>query len=175
MKNEILQAIIDRRSCKSYKTDPVPQELIDKIIEAGLYAASGMNRQPGMILAVSDKETRDKLSKLNAKYDPKKRVDPFYDAPVVLVVFFEKGEPMGIYDSSLMLGNMMLAAQAVGLESCWIHRAKEVLDDPEGKEILKAAGLTGEYEGVGNLVVGYPKAMPQGELKRREGRVFYVK
>ena len=170
--NEKIRDIIERRSCKSYRTDPVPREMVDQVIEAGLYAASGLNRQSGKILAVTNREIRDRLSALNAKYDPKKRPDPFYKAPVVLVVFAERGEPTGIYDGSLMLGNMMLAAKALGLGSCWIHRAKEVLDDPEGKDIMKAAGLTGDYEGVGNLILGWPEVLPEGPLGRKEDRVY---
>lgn len=173
--NEMCKEIIERRSCKSYLTDPVPEELINEVVQAGLYAASGLNRQPAEILVITNKEIRDKFSNLNAKYDPKKRVDPYYDAPVILCVFAKKDEPMGIYDGSLALGNMMLAAKSLGLGSCWIHRAKEVLNDPEGKEILKSIGLTDEYEGVGNLALGYAKIMPENELPRREGRVHYIK
>ncbi len=169
--NQTLQDILERKSCKNYKSDPVPQEILDQIIEAGLYAASGMNLQTGKILAVTDKEIRDRLSALNAKYDPRHRVDPFYNAPVVLSVFFDKGEPMGVYDGSLVMGNMMIAAQALGVGSCWIHRAKEVFNDPEGQAILKLAGFDGDYEGVGNLVVGYPETVRKDPLPRKEGRV----
>ena len=172
MERDMIRDIIERRSCKSYKPDPVPWELVDQVIEAGLHAASGLNRQSGKILAVTNREIRDRLSALNAKYDPKKRPDPFYNAPVVLVVFADRSEPMGIYDGSLMLGNMMMAAKALGLGSCWIHRAAEVLDDPEGKEILQKAGLTGSYIGIGNLVLGWPEVMPEGALKRKEERVY---
>jgi nitroreductase len=139
-----------------------------------LYAASGLNRQTGKILAVTNKEVRDKLSALNAKYDPKKRQDPYYNAPVILCVFVEKGQSMGIYDGSLVLGNMMLAAKALGLGSCWIHRAKEVFNDPEGKEILAALGLTQEYEGIGNLALGYPEIMNSGMPARKEDRVYWI-
>jgi len=172
--NEIIQNIITRRSCKSYKPDPVPAELVEQVIEAGLYAASGENRQTSIILAVSDKETRDQLSRLNAKYDSKKRPDPFYGAPVVLAVLSKKEISTGVNDGSLMIGNMMLAAHSLGIGSCWIHRAKEVFEDEEAKELLKSLGIEGEYVGIGHCVLGYPVTENNSILPRKENRVYRV-
>ena len=173
--NESYQNLITRRSCKKYKSDIIPEETMNAIIEAGLYAASAMNRQDTIILAVTNKEERDLLSRLNAKYDHKKRPDPFYGAPVVLVVLAPKASSTGKCDGSLVLGNLMLAAHALGIDSCWINRAKETFEDEEGIALLKRLGVEGEYEGVGNCILGYadyelPEASP-----RREGRVIYVK
>lgn len=170
--NDVIQNMITRRSCKQYKGDPVPDEIIDQIIEAGLYAASGMGKQSPIILAVTDKKIRDELSRLNAKYDPQKRQDPFYGAPVVLAVLAPKSNPTAVYDGSLVLGNMMLAAHSLGIGSCWIHRAREVFEDAEGKELLKKAGLTEEYEGIGNCVIGYAAYENETVIPRRENRVF---
>lgn len=170
--NEVLNNIISRRSCKSYRKDPLPKEIIDQIIEAGLYAPSALNRQTPLILAVTDPETRNTLSRLNAKYDPFKRPDPFYNAPCVLCVLVPKDEPAGRYDGPLVLENMMLAAYSLGIGSCWIHRAKEVFEDPEGKMILLKAGITGDYEGIGNCVIGYADLQPEGPLERKKNRVF---
>ncbi len=172
--NEVINAIIHRRSCKSYLPDAVPQEILDRIIEAGLYAASAMNRQSPIILCVTDKETRDKLNALNSKYDAQNRAEPFYGAPVVLVVLFEKSYATGVYDGSLVMGNMMLAASTLGVGSCWIHRAKQTFEDEEGKEILRSLGLEGEYEGVANCVIGYPKVLNTNIPPRREGRVYRI-
>ena len=172
--NEVLDAIISRRSCKSYKGDAVPMETIDKIVEAGLFAASGMNRQSPRIIVVTDRETRDALSLLNAKYDPQKRKDPFYNAPVVLCVIAPKDEPTALYDGSLAIGNMMLAAHSLGLGSCWIHRAREMFDDAEGKALLSRLGLSGEYVGIGNCVIGYAEKQNSATPPRKDGRVFKV-
>ena len=172
--NEVIHNIITRRSCKKYKPDSVPQEMVDQIIEAGLYAASAMGEQSPIILAVTDKETRDKISLINRKYDFRKRPDPFYGAPVVLVVLAPKEASTRVYDGSLVMGNMMLAAHSLGIGSCWIHRAKESFEDPEGKEILQAAGITGEYEGIANCVLGYPETENTTIPARREGRVFKI-
>lgn len=174
MTNEVIKNIITRRSCKSFKSDPVPKELIDTVVEAGLYAASGMGRQSAIMIVVTDKTTRDKLSKLNSKYDPMNRPDPFYNAPIVIPVLADKSVPTYLYDGSLVLGNMMLAAHSLGLGSCWIHRAKEVFEDTEGQEILKELGIIGEYEGIGNLTLGYPGFMNANIPARKENRVFKI-
>ena len=172
--NEALNNILARRSCKSYRSDPVPEEIIDQIIEAGLYAPSALNRQTPVILAVTDPETRNRLSLLNAKYDPFRRPDPFYGAPCVLCVLVPSDEPAGIYDGPLVMENMMLAASALGIGSCWIHRAKEVFEDEEGKAILAEAGLNGAYTGIGNCIIGYAENMPEGTLPRKENRVYRI-
>lgn len=168
-----LECMLTRSSVKKYKSDPVPKELMDKIIEAGLAAPSGLNKQAPIILAVTDRQVRDELSKINAGKDPFKRVDPFYNAPCVLVVLADKNIPTYIYDGPLVMENMMLAAHALGLGACWIHRAKETFACPEGKAILKKLGIEGEYEGIGNCIVGYADMQPV-EKPRKENRVYYV-
>ena len=171
--NETIQTILTRRSCKKYKSDMLPEETIRQVVEAGLYAASGNNAQSPITLVVTDKETRDRLSRLNAKYDKKHRVNPFYGAPVVLVVLADKRIPTAVYDGSLVLGNMMLAAHALGIGSCWIHRAKEVFADAEGMAILKDRGIdASHYEGIGHLVIGIPEFAPTGILPRKPRRVY---
>ena len=173
--NEIMNAIITRRSCKTYKPDMICQQDIDQVIEAGLYAASGLNTQSPIIIAVTDKETRNLLSALNKKYDPMNRPDPFYGAPVVVVVLAPKNIPTYLYDGTLVLGNMMLAAHSLGLGSCWIHRARETFKDPEGLEILKRLGIVGDYEGIGNCVLGMPAIEESNQiLKRKENRVYRI-
>lgn len=172
--NEILTAIRERRSCKSFKSDMVPTEIIDQIIEAGLFAASGMGMQSPIILAVTDKAVRDKLSELNSKYDFRHRPDPFYNAPVVLVVLADKSIPTYQYDGSLVMGNMLLAAHSLGMGSCWIHRAKETFEDDDGKAILKELGICGNYEGIANCVIGYPTVQNDKIPTRKDNRVFKI-
>lgn len=171
--NEVLQAIKDRKSVKKFKDTPVPKELIEQIVEAGLYAPSGLNKQAPIVIAVTDKKTRDELSRLNAGKDPFFRSDPFYGAPCVLVVLADKSAHTYLYDGSLTMGNMLLAAHSLGLGACWIHRAKETFETPEGKAVLQKLGLTGDYEGIGNCVVGYPDMTPAAK-PRKENRVFYI-
>lgn len=152
--NEALKNLIDRRSIKKYKSDMVPMEIIDQICKAGTYAACGRGLQAGLIIAVTDKAMRDRLSALNAAVMGTDS-DPFYGAPVVLVVLANKEVPTYLYDGSLVMGNLMTAANALGIGSCWIHRAKQVFESEEGKKILADLGIEGQWEGIGNCIIGY--------------------
>ncbi len=165
---EVIQCIEGRRSVRSYRPDMVPDDVIDRIVEAGTYAATGMNRQSPIIIVVKDRGMRDRLSKLNASILGKD-IDPFYGAPVVLIVLADRSMPTYIYDGSLVMGNLMLAAHALGVGSCWIHRAKEEFESPEGREILEDLGIRGDYEGIGHCILGYPAGeVPQAQ-PRKEG------
>ena len=172
--SELLDMIKTRRSIRKYKSDMVPKEIIDKIVEAGTYAATGMGQQSPIILAVTNKEVRDKLSKWNADIMGTD-TDPFYGAPVVLVVLADKNRPTAVYDGSLVMGNLMLAAHNEGVGSCWIHRAKEEFESEEGKEILRSLGIEGEYEGIGHCALGYTEGeYPEGH-ERKDNWVYYIK
>ena len=174
--NEIIKAIKQRRSVRKYKPDPVPEDVIAKIAEAGTYAASANGRQPCIFIAVTDKKTRDRLSDLNRRIlgGPEGN-DPFYGAPAVLVVLADKSRSTRVYDGSLVMGNLMLAAYSMGLGSCWIHRAKEEFESDEGKEILASLGITGEYEGIGNCIVGYPDGEINPPAPRKDDFVYTIK
>ncbi len=170
---EVIKSIISRRSVKSYKSDPVPQELLDAILEAGTYAPTGRNMQSPIIIAVTDKSIRDKLSRLNASIMGADG-DPFYGAPVVLVVLADRQRSTYLYDGSLVMGNLMLAAHSLGLGSCWIHRAKETFETSEGKELLASLGIEGNYEGIGNCVIGYPDKLPAEQKPRKDNYIYRV-
>ncbi len=173
--NEVIKNIKTRRSIRKFKSDMPSNEDIKQIVDAGLSAPSGMNRQATITLVVKNKELRDKLSRANCKIGGwKEGFDPFYNAPVIIVVLAEKNVPTSIYDGCLVMENMMLAATSLNLGSIWIHRAKEEFEMPEFKEVLKDLGITGEYEGIGNMALGYIDGdMPKAhEIK--EGRVFYI-
>ena len=172
--NAELQALKERRSVRKYKADMVPQELIDQVIDAGLYAASGHGTQEVIIVAVTNKEVRDKLAQMNREFLGTSN-DSFYGAPVVLVVLGPKSNKLTPYDGSLVMGNLMQAAHAVGLGSCWINRAKEEFDSEEGKQLLKEWGIEGEYEGVGHCILGYTDGTVPQAAPRKANRVFYVK
>ena len=172
--NAELQALKERRSVRKYKADMVPQELIDQVIDAGLYAASGHGTQEVIIVAVTNKEVRDKLAQMNREILGTNS-DSFYGAPVVLVVLGPKSNKLTPYDGSLVMGNLMQAAHAVGLGSCWINRAKEEFASEEGKQLLKEWGVEGEYEGVGHCILGYTDGPVPQAAPRKTNRVFYVK
>ena len=170
--NETVKSLIDRRSIKKYKSDMVPMEIIDQICETGTYAANGRGLQAGLIIAVTDKAMRDKLSALNAAVMGMDG-DPFYGAPVVLVVLANKEVPTYVYDGSLVMGNLMTAATALGIGNCWIHRAKQVFEIEEGKKILADLGIEGQWEGIGNCILGYADEVKEAK-PRKENWVYKI-
>ena len=164
----VLQNMLTRRSVRRYQSTPVPQELLDRIIEAGTYAASGKSMQPWIIIQVTDKEVQERLRKVNAEImGAAPGADPFYGAPVYLIVLSERQNRNHVYDGTLVMGNMMLAAHALGLASCWINRAREEFDMPEWQEWLHSLGIEGDYEGIGHLAVGYAEGEPRPAKPRK--------
>lgn len=168
-----LEVLKTRRAIRSYESCIPEKELIDKVLEAGTYAPTGMGMQSPVIVAVTNPEVRDRLSKMNAEIMGRD-TDPFYGAPVVLVVLADKDIPTYLYDGSLVMGNLMNAAHAVGLGSCWIHRAKEVFETEEGKAMLKEWGIEGNYEGIGNCILGYPVGGQPEPKARKADYIRYV-
>lgn len=173
--NDIIKAMKERRSIRSFKSDMPAKEDIEQIIEAGLYAANGMGRQAAITVAVTNRELRDKFSAANCKIGGwEDGFDPFYGAPVILIVLADKNWPNRVYDGSLVMGNMMLAAHALGLGSIWIHRAKEEFELPEYQQLLKDLGVEGEWEGIGHCAVGYIEGGMPKAADRKNGRVFWA-
>lgn len=171
--NEVIQAIKERKSCKKYKSTTVSKQDIDEIIEAGTYAASGQGKQGYIIIAITNKEVRDALSKANAEVMNVDK-DPFYGAPVVLSVLKDTNVRTSEDDAALVIGNMLLAASSKGLGSCWIHRCKEQFESEVGKKLLSDLGIEDHYVGVGNCIVGYPDGELHAPIERKENRVYYV-
>lgn len=172
----ILEQMKSRRSVRKYKTDMVPQEILDQIIEAGLYAPSGKGQQNTILIQVTDKALRDEIARMNCEiggWEP--GFDPLYGAPAMLIVLAKKDWPNRVYDGSVVMENLMLAAHALGVGSCWIHRAKEEFETPWGKELLRSLGIEGEYEGIGHCALGWAEGVPPRAAERKEGRVFYIK
>lgn len=176
--NAAIDMIKNRRSVRSFKDEMIPRDVLETILEAGTWAATGMNRQSPIILAVTNRALRDRLSAINAQIlnsmGRDGSHDPFYGAPVVLVVLADRNVPTCIHDGSLVMGNLMLAASELGVGSCWIHRARETFETEEGKAILRDLGVEGDYVGVGNCVLGYPMgSIPQAK-PRKENYVFWA-
>ena len=170
--NETINTLLTRRSVRRYKPAQVSDDLLDTVLNAGQYAASGMNSQNTVLVAVRDSKTRDQLSKMNAAVMGSSN-DPFYGAPCVVVVLANTTRGTWVEDGSLVIGNLMAAAHSVGLGSCWIHRAREMFDSDEGKALLKEWGLPETMRGVGNCILGYPNEVP-GDKPRLDGRIIKV-
>ena len=174
--NEVIEMMKTRRSIRKFKPDALHDEIIEQIAEAGTYAATGKNLQSPTIIAVTNKQLRDRISEMNRKIGGwQEGFDPFYGAPAMLIVLADKNVPTAVYDGSLVMGNLMLAAHSLGVGSIWIHRAKEEFESEEGKAILAELGITGDQVGIGHCALGYidgeePKAAP-----RKENWVYYAK
>lgn len=173
---DAINAILSRRSVKNFKSNKIEKELIDKVLECGIHAPTGKNMQSPIIIAVTNKDVRDNLSRLCAKVRGlAENFDPFYNAPVVLVVLAKKYVPTYIYDGSCVLENMLLSAHDLGLGACWIHHAKAMFETQEGKNLLKSLGINAdEFEGIGNCVIGYPENSPKGALPRKKDYIYYI-
>ena len=173
--NEVIRAMKERRSIRNFKAEMPPRELLDQIVEAGLYAANGMGKQAAIIVAVTNRALRDRLTAVNRRIGGwSEDYDPFYGAPVILIVLAESSRATRVCDGSLVIGNLMLAAHSLGLGSIWIHRAKEEFEMPEYRQLLRDLGVEGEWEGVGHCAVGYVDGEYPAPAKRREGRVFWA-
>ena len=166
---DTITVLKSRRSCRNFDGRPIAEEELNIILEAGTYAPTGMGRQSPIMVAVQDKETVAKLSKMNAAIMGTD-TDPFYGAATVIVVLADKTMPTYIYDGALVMGNLMNAAEAIGVQSCWIHRAKEEFESEEGKALLKKWGIDGDYEGIGHCVLGYGEKAP---AKPRKDKYIY--
>lgn len=164
--------LLNRRSIRKYKSEQVSDAHLDAVLQAGIYAPSGMNTQKTVLVAVRDKETRDQLSRMNAAIMGTGN-DPFYGAPCVVVVLADPERYTWLEDGSLVMGNLMNAAYEAGLGSCWIHRAQPMFDSEEGKALLRAWGLPETLKGVGNCILGYPDEEPAPKA-RVEGRIVKV-
>ena len=172
--NGIIKAIEERRSIRKFQPTMPAKDDLAQIVEAGLYAASGMGRQSAIIVAVTNKELRDELAKTNAEIMGKPDFDPFYGAPAIFVVLADKSCRTAIYDGSLVMGNLMLAAASLGLGSCWINRAKEEFETEEGKALLRQWGIEGDWVGIGHCILGYPAADPKPAAPRKPDYIVKV-
>lgn len=173
--NEIIQAMEERRSIRRFKSEMPAKKELEQIIEAGLYAASGKGRQAVITVAVTNQKVRDRLSAANCRIGGwEEGFDPFYGAPVILIVLADKNWATHVYDGSLVMGNMMLAAHSLGLGSIWIHRAKEEFETGEWQQLLADLGIEGEWEGIGHCAVGYVDGETPEAAERKAGRVFWV-
>ena len=170
--NHTIDDIMNRRSIRKYKPEQISREELDTVLQAGICAPTGMNRQSPILIAVQNKAVRDRLSRMNAAVLGSDS-DPFYGAPTVVVVLAAASSPHAVQDGSLVMGNLMNAAKAIGLGSCWINRAREMFDSAEGKALLSQWGVEGDYIGVANCILGYPDEEPAMK-PRKTDYILYI-
>lgn len=171
--NEVLHCLLTRRSVKKYLSQPVEKEKLDAVLEAGTYAACGMGRQAGKIVVLQNPDDIAQLEKMNASILGNPAAHPFYGAPVVCVVLADPERYTCVEDGALVMGNLMLAAHSLGVASCWIHRAREEFDSPEGKALLKKWGVDERYIGVGHCILGYAASEAPAPKPRKNDYVIY--
>ena len=170
-----LEDLKNRRSCRSYQPRQITEEELQQVLEAGMYAPTGMGKQSPVIVVVQDKDAIETLRKMNAAILGAPEADPFYGAPTVLIVLADRSRPTYLYDGSCVMSNLLNAAHAVGLGSCWIHRAREEFDSDEGKALLEQWGVRGDYEGIGHCILGYRADAVPAPAPRKEDYVYYVR
>lgn len=173
MMSNAIENMLGRRSVRKYTNQMIPRDILNQILTAGSYAATGRNLQSPIMICVTNRELRDRLSAMNARIMGTDG-DPFYGAPVVVVVLADRSVSTHVYDGSLVMGNLMLAAHELGVGSCWIHRAKEEFDSEEGKQILRSLGIEGDYEGIGHCVLGYPDGPLPAEKQRKDNYIYFA-
>ncbi len=171
--NDVIKCLTERRSVRKFKPEQIKCSELEEIIRAGLYAPTGMNRQSPIMLIVQDKEVIAELSRLNAEAMGREG-DPFYGAPTVVCVLADKNVFTYLEDGSLVMGNMLNAAHSLGVDSCWIHRAREVFDTEYGRQLLRSKGISDDYVGIGNCILGYRDCPFPEAPAIKAGRVFNI-
>lgn len=170
---DAMEVLLTRRSIRNFNDKSIPEDVLNKILEAGTYAPTAMGMQKPIIIAITDKKVRDEVSRENARIMGREGVDPFYGAPVILLVAVEN-YPNAVYDGSCVMDNLLNAAWAMGVGSCWIHRAKEELESDFGKKLLKSLGIVGDYIGVGHAALGYFDGEPPLPKPRKENYIYRI-
>ena len=170
---DAMEVLLTRRSIRNFNDKSIPEDVLNKILEAGTYAPTAMGMQKPIIIAITDKKLRDEVSRENARIMGREGTDPFYGAPVILLVAVEN-YPNAVYDGSCVMDNLLNAAWAMGVGSCWIHRAKEELESDFGKKLLKSLGIVGDYIGVGHAALGYFDGEPPLPKPRKENYIYRI-
>lgn len=174
MNHEVIRVLCERRSVRSYQYRQIEEEKLQEILRAGTFAATGRGRQSPIMVVVQDTQTREILRRMNAEIMGSPDIDPFYGAPTIVIVLADRTVPTHLEDGCLVMGNLMNAAYALGVDSCWIHRAREEFDSQEGKKLLAKWGIEGDYVGIGHCALGYGDCERPKAKKRKENYIYRV-
>lgn len=152
MENKVIKTIKNRTSTRSYLPKRVPIKKLEAVLEAGKYAPSGMNRQICSILAIRKPSLVNKLHELAKEVANR---DCYYSAPVIILVYGPREDKFTKVDAACILENMFIAAESLGLGTCWINQSDELLNSPQGLKIRNKLGLTENDYIVGSCILGY--------------------
>ena len=172
--NSVIKSLLERRSIRFFKPERIDEELLDKVLEVGTYAASGMNKQSPIIVVVHDEPTKDRIRRMNMQVMGVPKRERFFGAPTLLIVFADKNVHTYIEDGSLVMGNMMHAAHALGLGTCWVHHAREEFETEDGIALRREWGIPDNYAGIAHLVIGYPDCENPEPKPRKEKYIYKV-
>lgn len=183
---EFGDVLCGRRSVRDFRADAVPREVIHALIDAAAWAPSAIDAQALTYVVSQDKGLLDRMSRQMQAHalrylPPEEAIDcfheltggrfhAFYHAPAIIVVAAQASSPWAVEDASLAAQNLMLAAYARGLGSCWIGFARDWLREPEGRAAL---GISDDLQPVAAIAVGWPKAWPDAP-ERRPQRIHWV-
>ena len=171
--NEVVKVLCERRSCRKYLHKQIPEQELKLILQCGMYAPNGKGKQSASIVVIQDFSLIQKIAKINSGFIRKEGINPFYDAPTLLIIFADKNIDTYVQDGSAVASNIINAAYSLGIDSCWIHRAKETFETQEGKELMKKWGFDGNYEGIANVVLGYRDGNLSPPTPRKENYIIY--
>ena len=183
---EVFSCMATRHSTRKFKEEPVPQEVLDKVIEAGRQAPSGKHKNQSRFIVIRKKEVLQELIALVQQEFAKMEVTPenddnfggairaakkggyvfMYNAPVLIVVANKRDYGNKYADVSCAMQNMMLAANALDLGSCWINQLRWLQDNPVLRAYLQNLGMAEDEEVCASLSIGYPDT-PDGLPGRR--------
>ncbi len=174
MTNQFIELIKTRRSCRCYKSEQISDSQLNAVLEAGTYAPTAHGKQDPVIVVVQEPRLMQRLADMNAKVRGVAG-NPYYDAPTYVLVFASEDNANAFQDGSCVLENMMLAAHALGLGSCWINREHEMFDTEEGKQLMREMGLKEGLIGIGALSLGLPAKEPKPAKERKDGWIKVIR
>lgn len=167
MKHEAMEVLKNRRSIRKYKPEQVDRETLIAVLEAGTYGATGMGTQSPWIVAVQDPETIALLNRLNGIVLGDPDGMPYYGAPTILIVFASPGVRTPYEDAIIVGTNLLNAAYAAGLGSCWINRSRQMFEMPEGKALMAKWGIPEDCYGAVSISLGYADCEPPEARPRK--------
>ena len=164
--NEVTKTLCERRSIRKFKDEQIPRDVLDEILKCGTFAPNGKSKQSAKIVVVQNRELIEEIAATNGSFVNKAGLNPFYNAPTLVIVFADKNVSTYVEDGCAVISNILNAAFSLGVDSCWVHRAKETFETDFGKKLMAKWGISDDYVGIGNALLGYrdmimPPAMPR--------------